>query len=1415
MANDRWIEVSDSQFDHEREGLEHLHAAMPDEPPLRVWTNFEFRDEQGGWHEVDALVLGRDALYLVELKHYHGTITGNDRTWQRHGRAESSPLLLARRKAQYLASKLKAEFVKLSAGSFAGPARRVIPWVQPVVFLHHPQTDVALPEPSRVDLYGLDELAGEPGALPGISELFELRLGRNDPIGPNQEAILVHLLGQIGLVQRREREVGSWSIVEGGAIAEGEGWQDWEASGRETGAPARIRFLTYTTPEELQTAEVIAQHEFTLMRRLHHDALIRPIDLVRDKHLGRGIVYDWDRDLQRLDLWLEEHREDADLAQRLDIIQQVGEVLDYAHGRGVAHRRLSPRAVWIGPPERADGPLTVKVSDWHASGSVDDGASRPGITRVVARSRNGMDAELGAYEAPEGAWAAGAADRPGLDQFSLGALAFYVLTGLAPAPSAQDLLFRLRSQGGIDIAGEIPELPKALRKTILKATSPAPRERHESIRQFLAALQQTDEQITVDAPDHDVTDPREAVRGTQLAGGRFTVLSRLGKGSTALGLLVEDADAPNSSKRRVLKVALDERAQRRLVDEAEVLRSIKSRRVAALYEGPITLGPTTALLLQNAGDMTLRDVIRSFDGGMPLDFLELYGNDLLSAMEDLDRLGIDHRDIKPANLGVGKNSSKNRHLTLFDFSLSRAAASEIDAGTAPYLDPFLGEGGRDVYDSAAERYAAAVVLYEMATGRLPVYGDDPQANPAAITADVTLDPADFPTVIAADLQDFFTSALARKASDRFGTITQMRDAWARMFGEGTTSAPSGADDIAAQVNLDTPLEQAGFSPRALTWLTRKGFATVEDVVVMDPLKFGHMPGVPQVSRKEIQDRAKAWRERFKKTAKAARTTDAAVAPIERIAEILVEAAKGHRSAVHGEVLQLVLGPGSESVDAFASQVTLAAMLSVSRSQVKQALLDLHEDWLADEKAAAALGGFTAALDEVIDEAGGVVALCELVTDLLRRAGHEEPHEPETAIERTTKGLVRLVSDGRRYRLRGQVDTLAPINERRRGEEVVAIGRNTAVLDVAVALGEAVSAGIAQQTGVRTAERSRELISAVMEKADVPPDSLLRVGHRALRLGAAMAHPRAAVTPLGELYRLDLLRHDALRIALGEVRADERLSPAEIRHRFRARFPALKQLPWRPQLDTVIADAEVGLRFDKESAAYVGPTRHGVSTMLTDRASTITAAELADAEDGRITRRLSESRTRRSYLVLGAEPSRVERLHVALQHRFQAKPLAVAPVLLTQMRHVVEGLGPKLTWERILQADTEAPGSREHQAVTAVVERALPAVLERIHQALAADEAPVDDRAPLVLTDVEVLVRYGQVSVLRKLSDLSVSRGRAVWVTIPQYSIHTGPQIDDVQLTTSPHQFVEVDPLWIDTFARAEPVAALPEQEDAQ
>ncbi len=169
----------------------------------------------------------------------------------------------------------------------------------------------------------------------------------------------------------------------------------------------------------------------------------------------------------------------------------------------------------------------------------------------------------------------------------------------------------------------------------------------------------------------------------------------------------------------MLKVAVDDAAAARIADEAEVLAGLTGPRLVRLVEGPLDVGGRQALVLESAGDETLAEVLRGRER-LSLDLLERWGSDLLEALVALDRAGVDHRDIKPANLGVREGrSDRAKHLVLFDFSLSRAGATAVTAGTPPYLDPFLDAPERGRHDSAAERYSAAVVLFEMATGATP------------------------------------------------------------------------------------------------------------------------------------------------------------------------------------------------------------------------------------------------------------------------------------------------------------------------------------------------------------------------------------------------------------------------------------------------------------------------------------------------------------------------------------------------------------------------------------------------------------------------------------------------------------------------------------------------------------------------
>ena len=193
--------------------------------------------------------------------------------------------------------------------------------------------------------------------------------------------------------------------------------------------------------------------------------------------------------------------------------------------------------------------------------------------------------------------------------------------------------------------------------------------------------------------------------------------------------------------------------------------------------------------MEYVGDHTLAEELR-LHGPLTIHELERLGEDLFQAITFLDKRGIWHRDIKPDNLALRPLDRKGRELVLFDFSLAGTPDTDLSAGTRGYLDPFLGTPSRQRYDQAAELYAVAVTLHEMASGELPSWGDD--------LADARfLDPAEeaqlaedlFDPVARDGLVEFFKVALHRDAAKRFRTLHDMTRAWTDIFSDLDTVPP--------------------------------------------------------------------------------------------------------------------------------------------------------------------------------------------------------------------------------------------------------------------------------------------------------------------------------------------------------------------------------------------------------------------------------------------------------------------------------------------------------------------------------------------------------------------------------------------------------------------------------------------------
>ncbi|HAV32186.1 MAG TPA: BREX system serine/threonine kinase PglW, partial [Planctomycetaceae bacterium] len=259
------------------------------------------------------------------------------------------------------------------------------------------------------------------------------------------------------------------------------------------------------------------------------------------------------------------------------------------------------------------------------------------------------------------------------------------------------------------------------------------------------------------------------------------------------------------------------------------------------------------------------------EGRLQIDLLQRFGEDLLGVVVHLEEQGIWHRDIKPDNIAVGMVGRGDKlHLVLFDFSLSRMPAENIRAGTPGYLDPLLPLRQPPRWDNYAERYAAAMTLYELAVGSLPRWGDG-TTDPSQLSpqTEITIDAEQFDSGLREPLSAFFRSAFKRTLKDRFHNAEEMLRAWRDCFKNIDPSRPVADESGSALRNelLDravfaTTIPELGLGTRASNVLDRENILTVRDLLAFPLRRLSRMRGVGNKTRREITETARHLRQRL-------------------------------------------------------------------------------------------------------------------------------------------------------------------------------------------------------------------------------------------------------------------------------------------------------------------------------------------------------------------------------------------------------------------------------------------------------------------------------------------------------------------------------------------------------------------------
>jgi len=1404
LSQTRWHVIAESNFAWEREALDWLRSHLPDRDPWHVWTNFEFIDEEGKVSEVDALVLSPAGLFLVEIKSRPGVLTGDAHswTWTTDGRSNTydNPLILANRKAKRLASLLKRQ-------PAITKAKIRLPFVEPAIFLSSSSLACRLEGIAKSATFQ----HGRPGSIDddGIAGALANGIATRGAttVDAQQARAIARGLNEAGIrPSNKHRQVGDYRL--GKLLAEGEGFQDWEAQhvSIET-VHRRVRIYTVATassPEARATRVRQARREFEVLEGIDHPGVLKVKDY-KETDLGPALVFDHDPKAIRLDHLLRDHGTRLTITQRLQLVRDIAETLKYAHSKRLYHRALGPQSILVQNVE--SGNFQLRLMNWQtASRNVGDSASPDTVHRTTGtRHVEDYVEDPGlVYLAPE-TTRADHAHGPSLDVFSLGCIAYHVFSGQPPAESVLDLQEKLRVGQGLNLSDVMDGCSAHQQELVHVSTCPEVLARYDTIRGFLDELDAVEDELTTPDPEATV-DPSIARERDRLEGG-FTVIKRMGRGSSSDALLVRE---DGSDEELILKVALDVAHNDRLIAEGDVLSKLHHHNIVA-HRRTLSVAGRTALLLKTAGDKTLAETLKEVreQGRLSLDMLQRFGEELIEAVNHLEAEGVAHRDIKPENIGISRNRTGKLQLVLFDFSLCRTPADNITAGTHPYLDPFLSLRKPPRWDLYAERFAVAVTLYEMAVGQPPVWGDG-QTSPEMLDVEATIESDVFDPVTREGFTAFFAKALKRNFSQRFDNAEEMLRHWRSIFAARKTVHPSegGAESEMASIALAaTPfstMAELGYSLEAQVVLERMGIQNARGLLAVDRITFRFLRSVGDKVRKEIRLKAKELA-RLRPDLTQGRSTahdsdedaSAAVSINELAAQLLPRRPAGDDRPEEAALAHFLGLDDAVTPGAWPTLGDAAQACEVDRAVLTTALIKARERWLRNT----AFTELRQQLETLLRSQGQVMSVHEAALALLSLRGCAEQDDAERLRQASAVLRAAIEAESHLDQPRFEAFDHAP---------VTLIATGAAWADYARQLGNAAD-GCAVAEPLLPPTRVLSVLEGIDPPAGantansvtlLPPTRLLRL--------AASASRMAALSSRQEIYPRGMPALQALKASINAL-VGATLTPSALKARVHGRYPEATPLPGRPDLDRLLDEAGAPLTWDATAAdgagayrsATLGSTQTAGTTTHTVRMPTRTHHDLtlegALAQAAAAEERLQRSLRQGGLLVLTTAVRLGRYADAELMRRFSTSHglsrINCDALLLAELK--VQAAAANVDWNVVLRADAADKGSRDWTNLMRLVQRALPALRTALIQSV----------SPVLMVSAGLLARYDLMTLITEIEAAAGRPGQApnVWLLLP--TAHQGlPVIDGVAvpLVNNIHnsQTLALPQAWIENQHRA-------------
>ena len=263
----------------------------------------------------------------------------------------------------------------------------------------------------------------------------------------------------------------------------------------------------------------------------------------------------------------------------------------------------------------------------------------------------------------------------------------------------------------------------------------------------------------------------------RVLGSRYEVLEKIGEGGMALVYKARCKLLNRYVAIKVLKAeyASDESFVKRFRAEAQSAAALTHPNIVSVYDvGKEEDGNINYIVMELLETQTLKDYIEK-NGALNSELTLKIAAQIASALDAAHKAHIIHRDIKPQNIALNNNMVAK----VTDFGIAKITNNTSatitsfgnTVGSVHYFSPEHAKGGYT--DEKSDIYSLGIVMYEMATGKIPFDGDSPISVALKQIQEEAEEPISVNPEVTSALNSIIIKAMQKNTMNRYQSANEL------------------------------------------------------------------------------------------------------------------------------------------------------------------------------------------------------------------------------------------------------------------------------------------------------------------------------------------------------------------------------------------------------------------------------------------------------------------------------------------------------------------------------------------------------------------------------------------------------------------------------------------------------------------